>query len=245
LQGAGGIGGLLARSDNTQMIIGSPTAHAFYHADGNGNVTMLINSYQAIVAKYLYDPFGNTLSLSGSLADANVYRFSSKEWNDNAGLYYYLYRYYDPNLQRWPNRDPKNEIGFQTLNHIRRSSDVNQEKNLYDFVKNSPIQIYDLNGLQDDNYLGDVIEGLFSFGTGQSNTKAILNAINQCGAHSSGGCWCCVLTIVAEQNSFGELDITSATGQLFKETCNKLPDWAGPPILTPGGSDVRQFHKAW
>jgi hypothetical protein len=25
-----------------------------------------------------------------SLADANVYRFSSKEWNDNAGLYYYL-----------------------------------------------------------------------------------------------------------------------------------------------------------
>jgi RHS repeat-associated protein len=118
LQGAGGIGGLLARSDNTQMIVGSPTAHAYYHADGNGNVTMLINYLQAIEAKYLYDPFGNTLSLSGSLAEANVYRFSSKEWNDNAGLYYYLYRYYDPNLQRWPNRDPLGEPGFETLHLV-------------------------------------------------------------------------------------------------------------------------------
>jgi RHS repeat-associated protein len=106
LQGAGGIGGLLARSDNSQLILGSSSAHAYYHADGNGNVTALINNLQLIVAKYLYDPFGNTLSLSGPLASANTYRFSSKEWNDNAGLYYYLYRFYDPNLQRWPNRDP-------------------------------------------------------------------------------------------------------------------------------------------
>ena len=26
-------------------------------------------------------------------------------------LKYYLYRYYDPNLQRWPNRDPLGESG--------------------------------------------------------------------------------------------------------------------------------------
>jgi RHS repeat-associated protein len=144
LQGAGGIGGLLARSDNTQMIIGSPTAHAFYHADGNGNVTMLINSYQAIVAKYLYDPFGNTLSLSGSLADANVYRFSSKEWNDNAGLYYYLYRYYDPNLQRWLNQDPIQERGGLSL---------------YEYVANNPINLIDLLGLCDQN-LADLLQQL-------------------------------------------------------------------------------------
>jgi len=106
LQGAGGIGGLLARSDNSQLILGSSSAHVYYHSDGNGNVTMLINNLQLVVAKYLYDPFGNSLSLSGPLASANTYRFSSKEWNDNAGLYYYLYRFYDPNLQRWPNRDP-------------------------------------------------------------------------------------------------------------------------------------------
>ncbi|HXA44062.1 MAG TPA: hypothetical protein VNZ25_01045, partial [Candidatus Angelobacter sp.] len=65
LQGAGGIGGLLARSDNTQMTIGSSSAHAYYHADANGNVTMLINNQQLVLAKYLYDSFGNMMSMSG------------------------------------------------------------------------------------------------------------------------------------------------------------------------------------
>ncbi|HLX70603.1 MAG TPA: RHS repeat-associated core domain-containing protein [Verrucomicrobiae bacterium] len=111
LQGAGGIGGLLARTDYGQEIPGSPTT-AYYHADGNGNITMLIYANQLVAAKYLYDPYGNTLSLSGSLASFNVYRFSSKEWNTSSGLYYYLYRYYDPNLQRWPNRDPLGEPGW-------------------------------------------------------------------------------------------------------------------------------------
>src|SRR5438876_8018203 len=68
LQGAGGIGGLLARTDaaNGQA--------AFYHADGNGNVTAMVNAQQSVVAKYIYDPFGNTLAKSGSTATANTYR---------------------------------------------------------------------------------------------------------------------------------------------------------------------------
>jgi hypothetical protein len=91
LQGAGGIGGLLART--SQAYQDAPLAgHSFYHCDGNGNVTMLIDSSQGIVAKYLYDAFGNMLSKSGLLADANVYRFSSKEWHANSGLAYYLSR---------------------------------------------------------------------------------------------------------------------------------------------------------
>src|SRR2546429_9937025 len=38
-----------------------------------------------------------------SPASANVYRFSSKEIHVTSGLYCYGYRFYDPNLQRWPN----------------------------------------------------------------------------------------------------------------------------------------------
>ena len=133
LQGAGGIGGLLART--SQAYQDAPLAgHSFYHCDGNGNVTMLIDSSQGIVAKYLYDAFGNILSKSGLLADANVYRFSSKEWHSNSGLVYYLYRYCDPNLQRWPNRDPIGELGGL---------------NLYGYVGNDPINFVDLWGLTD------------------------------------------------------------------------------------------------
>jgi RHS repeat-associated protein len=119
---AGGIGGLLARSSGYSS--GNWTSHAFYHADANGNVTYLIDSSQAMQASYRYDPFGNLISSSGSLASANVYRFSSKEIHVNSGMYYYLYRFYDPNLQRWINRDPIEESGGI---------------NLYVFVGNNPV----------------------------------------------------------------------------------------------------------
>lgn len=42
LSGAGGIGGLLARTDYQTLLNYQPTT-AFYHADGNGNVTALMN----------------------------------------------------------------------------------------------------------------------------------------------------------------------------------------------------------
>jgi RHS repeat-associated protein len=132
LQGAGGIRGLLARSDNSQTDVGLTSAHAYFHADGNGNVTCLISTNQIVVAKYLYDSFGNTLSKSGPLAEANTYRFSSKEWHENSGLYYYGYRFYDPNLQRWLNRDP---IG------------IRGGINLYRFIGNNAVNWIDLFGL--------------------------------------------------------------------------------------------------
>ncbi|MGH7977782.1 MAG: hypothetical protein ACREE6_00290, partial [Limisphaerales bacterium] len=64
LQGVGGIGGLLARTTYGQELPGAPTT-SFYHADGNGNVTALIYPDQQVAAKYLYDPFGNMLAMSG------------------------------------------------------------------------------------------------------------------------------------------------------------------------------------
>ena len=132
LEGAGGIGGLLARSHGYASSNGNFYTHNFYHADGNGNVTYLVNSSQSLAASYRYDPYGNTISSSGSLASANVYRFSSKEFHVNSGLYYYGYRWYAPNLQRWLNRDPSGEL-----------SGIN----LYGFVFSDPLIKYDPNGL--------------------------------------------------------------------------------------------------
>src|SRR5437016_4421629 len=95
LEGAGGIGGLLARSHGYSS--GNWTTHNFYHADGNGNITYIVNSSQALAASYRYDPFGRTMSSSGTLASANVYRFSSKERYlppaTGIELYYYGYRF--------------------------------------------------------------------------------------------------------------------------------------------------------
>src|SRR5881409_3447912 len=49
--------------------------------------------------------------MSGPLAEANLYRFSSKEYHANSRLSYYGFRYYDPNLQRWISQDPLGDVG--------------------------------------------------------------------------------------------------------------------------------------
>src|SRR5271165_5361482 len=63
-------GGLLARPSTFNS--GSFTNHNCYHADGNGNITYLVNSGQTLAASYRYDPFGNVISSSGTLASANT-----------------------------------------------------------------------------------------------------------------------------------------------------------------------------
>ena len=81
---------------------------------------------------------------------------SSKEWNANSGLYYYLYRFYDPVLQRWPNRDPLGEFGSEIARrHIAKGmhtrtgvAELAQGSNLYGFVHNFPVIKVDLFGLQ-------------------------------------------------------------------------------------------------
>jgi RHS repeat-associated protein len=148
----------LARTDHHLSTIGDPNAHAFYHADGNGNITLLINQSQATVAKYIYDAFGNIISQSGSLAEANLYRFSSKECHAPSGLVYYLYRFYDPSLQRWLNRDPIKELGGF---------------NLYEFVSNDPSDKYDRYG-----DMPQVLAGMLGGCAAGAVTSSILGLIN-------------------------------------------------------------------
>jgi RHS repeat-associated protein len=57
------------------------------------------------------------------MAKANPFRFSTKYQDDETGLLYYGYRYYDPGTGRWPNRDPIGQWGGD---------------NLYGFVGNAP-----------------------------------------------------------------------------------------------------------
>ncbi len=126
MEGAGGIGGLLAMTDHTETA--ATVATAYYHADGNGNVTALVNTNQIVVARYAYDPYGNTLSINGPRADVNRYRFSSKEAHLRSGFVYFGYRFYVPEVQRWMNRDPLGEQGGL---------------NLYQAFINSPLYNYD------------------------------------------------------------------------------------------------------
>jgi RHS repeat-associated protein len=125
-QGVGGIGGLLAHTTH-----GSPSVSHYYHADASGNITALVNVQNQISARYSHDPYGNLIGISGPMADLNRYRFSSKEVHDRSGLYLYGYRFYEPQYQRWLNRDPSEEAGGY---------------NLYQFSRNRPSMAVDPDG---------------------------------------------------------------------------------------------------
>jgi RHS repeat-associated protein len=184
-QGAGGIGGLLARTDNSAFSL----QHSYFHSDGNGNVTALVDTNGFIVAKYQYDPYGNLLGMCGPLAEANTYRFSSKEWHAASGLYYYGFRYYEPNLQRWLNRDPIGEAGGI---------------NLYGYCLNSPLYWIDPYGLHWTDYIPDFVvdPGFVNFTAGMGDalsftiTRRIRDAnpdfyaeVDKCSGAYRGGQW--------------------------------------------------------
>ena len=89
LQGAGGVGGLLAVVQDSATYVPA--------WDGNGNVMEYVSTDGTLAAHYEYSPFGETVVQSGDMADAFTFRFSTKYWEGEAKLYYYGFRYY-PNL---------------------------------------------------------------------------------------------------------------------------------------------------
>ena len=134
LQGAGGVGGLLASIAHSPSPIAS-----FSSYDGNGNVCELLDSAGAAKAHYEYDAFGKETFVVGDWAQENTYRFSTKPWDAITGLNYYGYRFYQAKNGKWVNRDPLGEAGGI---------------NLYVFVVGNPLGFYDYLGLdwKEDQY---------------------------------------------------------------------------------------------
>ncbi|MDH3976734.1 MAG: MopE-related protein [Deltaproteobacteria bacterium] len=103
----------------------------YYHADGLGSVMALTDGSGAKVGStYGYDSFGNLVK--GSLD--KVYTYTGREWDVEAGLYYYRARFYDPEVGRFISKDP---IGFA-------AGDVN----LYSYVGQNPVNYNDPMGLE-------------------------------------------------------------------------------------------------
>ncbi|AHF94700.1 hypothetical protein OPIT5_23640 [Opitutaceae bacterium TAV5] len=128
LQGAGGVGGLLAVKERSGLY--SSVKH--FTLDVNGNVSEVLNDSGTVVAHYEYDVFGDTVVSSGAYKDNNLWRFNSKYLDNLGGIYYYGYRFYAPAIGRWLNRDIISERGGT---------------NLYAMVSNGTINQYDILGM--------------------------------------------------------------------------------------------------
>jgi RHS repeat-associated protein len=135
ITGAGGVGGLLfvQRAGNV--------AEAPCH-DGNGNISAYVRvATGAVTSRHDYDAFGRPVwneleGTGGRQMAASPFGFSTKYTDVETGWCYYGYRFYSPELGRWPSEDPIGEQGGI---------------NLYGMVANDPVNSSDELGLKPNN----------------------------------------------------------------------------------------------
>ena len=106
----------------------------YYHFDGLGSVIALSNVNGEIVERYSYDVFGEptirdaNYEIRDTSAFANPYMFTGRRYDNETGLYYYRFRYYNSKIGRFLQTDP---IGYAA------------GLNLYAYVGNNPINWID------------------------------------------------------------------------------------------------------
>jgi RHS repeat-associated protein len=145
----GGIGGLISMKryeteeddgeEETEEEATEPKA-SYYHYDALGSVRGLSDENGKLKHDFDYDAFGN----GKSNKQWNTYRFSSKEFESHAGLYYFGARYYDPEIGRWLTPDP---LGFI------------DGPNKYLYVGNNPVNFVDPLGLKEWIYVSTSLGG--------------------------------------------------------------------------------------
>jgi len=111
---------------DTPFSIHDTTAYTtyYYTLDVNKNISELLDASGSVVAHYEYAPFGKLIKSSGYYAEANYFRFSSEYYDEETGLVYYNFRYYNPSLGRWTKRDDIEERGGLNLYAMLRNDTV-------------------------------------------------------------------------------------------------------------------------
>jgi RHS repeat-associated protein len=131
LKGASGVGGLVLTRHHQANGQTSSYIPAY---DGTGNVLALFDTATwKRAAEYEYGPFGELFRVTGPAAKANSLRWSTRVRDEETGLSYYGYRYYDPTEARWISRDPLGELA--------------DGPNVFSYVRNRPINSVDPLGL--------------------------------------------------------------------------------------------------
>jgi RHS repeat-associated protein len=102
--------------------------------DTRGNIVAVKNESGGVLEAYDYDAFGKLVHAPAS-ASICSFGFQSKYTDRETGLVYFGHRYYDPETNRWLNRDPIQESGGL---------------NLYAMVGNDPVNSADFLGLADE-----------------------------------------------------------------------------------------------
>ena len=112
----------------------------FFRRNIQTDIISILNSSGTVVVSYEYDPWGNILSVTGSMASTlgvdNPFRYRSYYYDTESGLYYVSSRYYDPEVGRYLNADSV----------IAGVGGSVQGYNLFAYCFNNPVNMSDISG---------------------------------------------------------------------------------------------------
>ena len=137
----------------------------YYIYNFQGDVEAIANSTGAIIARYIYGPwgtvdavtdnFGNDISGNASnIANINPIRYRGYYYDTETGLYYVSSRYYDPEVGRWISPEPNVDYG-----EFDEGSEI-LGYNVYAYCFNNPVNNFDPDGEAVANIVGGVIGGV-------------------------------------------------------------------------------------
>jgi len=128
----------------------------YYHPDHLTSSSIQTDSTGAVIQHYEYSAFGQSRYTQSSTAFPVSRRYTSQILDDDTGLYYYNFRYYDPVLGR-----------FMQADDIIPEVGDPQSWNRYSYVLNNPLRYTDPMG--HETYwegVGNVFLGYYDAGAG-------------------------------------------------------------------------------
>ena len=114
----------------------------YFRKNFRNDVLAILNASGEVVVEYSYDPWGNILAVTGTLASTlgadNPFRYRGYYYDTESCFYYLNSRYYDAKVCRFVNADEP-EIIDGANEHIL-------ENNLYAYCFNNPVNLTDDSG---------------------------------------------------------------------------------------------------
>ena len=173
-------------SNGNPFALKHNNATYYYITNLQGDVLRLVDADGNTVASYTYDPYGNPLTATGTLANTNPLRYRGYYYDAETGFYYLQSRYYDPTICRFINADGYASTGQGIVGH-----------NMFAYCGNKPIIFSDpsgefgiltglaIAGIVISAAIGGIVAGVGTAMSGGSVGEVILSSA--IGAVTAGG----------------------------------------------------------
>ena len=206
--------------------------------NSRGDVEALYGGSGTLVARYIYDSWGNTLSVQNAngnaitssthIANLNRIRYRGYYWDAETSLYYLQSRYYDPVTCRFVNADGQLNPGILGYN-------------TFAYCGNNPVKNYDPNGRL---FFGALVGGIVGGAMGALN--AYINGKSIKSGCITGAITGATIGAVCDAVATGGMSLgvgvlicgaAAGVGNIINQSCNYVSEKESQ-IKTDSGNNI-------